>query len=810
MKRFSHFIVLAIKRRIPLRKRKESTLAKLTGRKLRLDPLESRDLLSCVGLANTADTAVQDESFERSNVEYRSNPVVGASQDVDVIYWELGEEPFCGPLPKDAYEAYMRWMQMDCGLSASESDAIIAMHHPDNTSDPVDRVKPVASSQAVIQSYNLDAEVLDGEVTAYTTGSGGSSSGGAGMSGGSGSSGGSTSGGSTSSGGSHEYCSHEPWLCGGLGSSSSGGSSGGSSKPDFYLITNDDDEIELQLYAGDADETSERDENLQLVASNLAIKDQSFTKIGNSYVFTVKIDVSSYEALNGSFKVVDCHGRESASVDVCVRPVKITGFEIQEKAPGATEYESLFNEHVVWKENTNRLYFHTSPQVDYDDAQELRQFESLFKYQMKCKTWTWDSTEKTYLQTNDNWNSFGFQIGVFDLKVELSQNNVVYKTYEDPQRYCVNEVSSITWKKKSETEATESHLDFYEVSNGYKTYVEQPLNVENGELGALQNIASAQISIAIPIPSGLSGSVVFNWYDPDNPIGSEILPNHNHWGRRDNYGSLSYNSNWVFFEGNGSISQFVDVTLNNTHLGDNFILAVHPNSLAFPQSEINGTQVSVITTDSDAEETISQVLKTSPVLTVWRTLWVEQDVAKYHDPDGGVRIASVPVIDSVLQSQFGRACVDVRVYTPNLVSETISDEVLIIHVDGDNLTRDDENISQYVVNRESPLPSDSFWSILAVGAFSCVQTSYLGLHREDHHALFIFDDAIENSSITVTAKRNIMMHELGHALGLEDPSPQNVTISQEGLSMMNPNGLDYVWYFSDQELKVMQRYSQAR
>lgn len=183
MKRFSHFIVLAIKRRIPLRKRKESALAKLTGRKLRLDPLESRDLLSCVGLVNTADTAVQGETFERSNVEYRSTPVVDASRDVDVIYWELGEEPFCGPLPKDAYEAYMRWMQMDCGLSASESDAIIATHYPDNTSDPVDRVKPVASSQAVIQPYNLDAEVLDGEVTAYTTGSGGSSSGGTGTSG---------------------------------------------------------------------------------------------------------------------------------------------------------------------------------------------------------------------------------------------------------------------------------------------------------------------------------------------------------------------------------------------------------------------------------------------------------------------------------------------------------------------------------------------------------------------------------------------------------------------------------------------------
>ena len=45
MKRFGHIIILAIKRLNPLRKRKESTLAKLTGRKLRVDPLESRDLL---------------------------------------------------------------------------------------------------------------------------------------------------------------------------------------------------------------------------------------------------------------------------------------------------------------------------------------------------------------------------------------------------------------------------------------------------------------------------------------------------------------------------------------------------------------------------------------------------------------------------------------------------------------------------------------------------------------------------------------------------------------------------------------------
>ena len=63
MKRFSHFIVLAIKRRIPLRKRKESAFAKQTTRKLRLDSLESRNLLSCAGFA---DPGILTESLDSS------------------------------------------------------------------------------------------------------------------------------------------------------------------------------------------------------------------------------------------------------------------------------------------------------------------------------------------------------------------------------------------------------------------------------------------------------------------------------------------------------------------------------------------------------------------------------------------------------------------------------------------------------------------------------------------------------------------------------------------------------------------------
>lgn len=52
MIRISRLIAVVFKRRNPLHKRKESSFAKQTTRKLRLDSLESRNLLSCVGFAD--------------------------------------------------------------------------------------------------------------------------------------------------------------------------------------------------------------------------------------------------------------------------------------------------------------------------------------------------------------------------------------------------------------------------------------------------------------------------------------------------------------------------------------------------------------------------------------------------------------------------------------------------------------------------------------------------------------------------------------------------------------------------------------
>lgn len=63
MIRVSHLIAAVFKRRNPLHKRKESSFAKQATRKLRLDSLESRNLLSCAGFA---DPGVLSESLDSS------------------------------------------------------------------------------------------------------------------------------------------------------------------------------------------------------------------------------------------------------------------------------------------------------------------------------------------------------------------------------------------------------------------------------------------------------------------------------------------------------------------------------------------------------------------------------------------------------------------------------------------------------------------------------------------------------------------------------------------------------------------------
>lgn len=798
MIRVSHLIAVVFKRVNPLHKRKESSFAKQTTRKLRLDALESRNLLSCVGFA---DPGVLVESPESSIVECRATEAIATTRDVNVIYFDLDDAPFCGPLPKEAHEALMRRIQMGNAVSAAESEAIVETHSHDNTLEPAERVKPLGASQASIKEYNFDAETFDVGGTTYSSGSGGSGS----DSGGSGSSGGSTSGGSTSSGGTHEYCSHNPWLCGGLGSSSLGGASGGNSKPGFYLITNKYDEIELQLWAGDADETSERNENLQLVASNLPIKYQSLTKNGNTYVFTVKLDVSSYGTINGSFKVVDCHGRESASVDVCVRPVKITGFEIQEKAPGAENYTSLEDDHVVWQENLNRVRFNALGDIDGDDPDDYAAFRSLFTYQLKGQAWTWDSTANDYVRSN-TWNNFNGGLGVYNLEIDLYANNQKFDSLPDNARYCFNAVSSVAWENApivSTPGETSSHLNLIsDGSNGYKAFVEQPLNTSTGALNPEKNIATARVTLAVQLPVGMTATVYVDWFDPDNPIGSTITASGYGKGKRDNHGTISQiSSNVLTFNAvTGTRFGFVTLTINGGYAGDNYILAAHPNFGVMERAEVRNNNVVVPVIDNNAsggssssggssggDDAYAAFLDKTSMLTVWRSLWVERDRMTFTFPTGSVQTAAPVLIDGIVETQLARACVDVKEYSPN-------NSALVQGVEIDN---PQAYWGSYLTNRDCPVSSNSFWTVYSIGAFNTVRDAYatrsgsvvVAYNWKIDAALSAWNDQHPNSTISDASlfKQRVILHELGHVFGLQHEST-GVMLTGEGVDL--PSRID--------------------
>ena len=118
----------------------------------------------------------------------------------------------------------------------------------------------------------------------------------------------------------------------------------------------------------------------------------------------------------------------------------------------------------------------------------------------------------------------------------------------------------------------------------------------------------ARVTLTYAIPAGMTGTVHIDWFDPDNPRGSTIVPNHNGLGKRDNHGSIksSDNNNCVTFKvGDGLyknkgfeiISAPADpndpASAIYPHAGDNYIVAAHPNA-GVVQRAIIDTNNSVI------------------------------------------------------------------------------------------------------------------------------------------------------------------------------------------------------------------------
>ncbi|MBP5620392.1 MAG: hypothetical protein J6X44_00090 [Thermoguttaceae bacterium] len=568
--------------------------------------------------------------------------------------------------------------------------------------------------------------------------------------------------------------------------------------PTMTLVS--DNLLKIAVYAKDDDDPHACGfEDLQLHVSAPGITEPTRTIVGDSYRFDFYIDISKPSRLQGYYYVQDSEGLTSVTKYVDFDLIKINGFEYQEKSPAENYYRSLSDKHVVWLENDNRLRFLSSPQINYDDPDQLTRFSNLIDYQVKVKEWTWNQATSTYVQSS-NWNNYRGGAGVYTLKVvayKKATNTLVYSSGES--LYCFNRILSVDWDTTEDYTDSNGFIKIEDDELAYNNdccgFVERPIiaDPEDEDFFIISQTEKTNINVKVvlqhPIPQGLAASVFLDWFDPINApdclsIADRTNNINNKKGKRDNYGEMQFNSGALSFMGGDGV-KFKSGTIKQAHSGDNYKIIAHPNEGVIDRVGFDNNDELVIYDNSSKSGGRGYVI-TSPVFTVKRTLWVERDQLAYledsNDPTSQ-RTAELPIIAGLVKEQLRLVHINVKEFPAGLnLTETI---------DNSHYTSKLSKGDDLCVFRDSPIATDSFWTVLAVGAFSMrapdsnYDSSILGTHYGLNNTVAIFNDCIKpgfgrrkdiyelrtedsmSSADLIEIKEQVLLHEIGHSLGLD-------------------------------------------
>jgi hypothetical protein len=248
------------------------------------------------------------------------------------------------------------------------------------------------------------------------------------------------------------------------------------------------------------------------------------------------------------------------------------------------------------------------------------------------------------------------------------------------------------------------------------------------------------------------------------------------------------------------------IVIESAHAGDNFIVVVDTI-----QTKINIAQLGITEPTRYKEK---NNLTQSELLTVWRNLNVELDVANWTGmPAGNLKAP----LDGFVATELARACIATKEFTPNNTSApNVGDdgvdqtEITSIYGNGAGSGRDiSGNSADFWTIRIVTIPYLKGETTYAGGFYKTTNTIVI-CHQTINDAVTSWNNANDpDVDLQESIRRNVL-HEIGHVLLNGDDSDHTTdsSIMKTELDMdqrLSPNNRKFLV----SQIKLLQQFSRA-
>jgi hypothetical protein len=353
-----------------------------------------------------------------------------------------------------------------------------------------------------------------------------------------------------------------------------------------------------------------------------------------------------------------------------------------------------------------------------------------------------------------------------------------------------NDKLEIKWQTIAGTGANKATLSADSNSGGQRVFPEK--STPNG---VIEN--KFELVFELEVAATANTTLYFNIFDADNFIGLGNNDNNaTTWVGNDNYASLSTTTGSVTiamgtisvtltiivypdnYTGTKLTGDATTIVIDSAHAGDNFIVVADTD-----QANINAAALG--TTENTRYKETHNYTQTD-LLTVWRTLNVELDVANWVGmPDGETKVP----LDGLVADELARACIVTKEYEDNNTPAPEVGDSGASYDDIDAIT----DVSIANNGRDIPVTDSEFWTVRIV-TIPYLNTSPLpsttaGFYASGYNTICIcyetaynivsnWNETNDYVNYSDTIARTVL-HEICH--GLIDDFEQRVVFDSAGI-----------------------------